>query len=133
MRKSLLLAALGLAVLAAPGAANARCLQLGQIYNWKALDNKTLIVEDDFHNKYKVSLLAYCPQLTFKERIGFKSFGAASALACVTAGDDVITHDFGTGPQRCAIKKVEPYTPEMMKADEEAAAAKKAAKENKQP
>ncbi|MGN6515542.1 MAG: DUF6491 family protein [Rhizomicrobium sp.] len=130
MKKSILLAALGLAVLAAPGAANARCLQLGQIYSWKALDNKTLIVEDDFHDKYKVSLLSYCPQLTFKERLGFKSFGAATRLSCVSAGDDVISRDIGTGPQRCAIKKVEPYTAAMQKADEEAAAAKKAAEEH---
>ena len=128
MKKHILVAAIGFAALAvASGSANARCLQLGQVYNWKALDDKTLIVEDDFHDHYKVSLLATCPGLSFKERIGFKTFGPAMALTCVSAGDSIVTRDFATGGQRCSIKSVEPYTAEMKKADDEAAAAKKAA------
>lgn len=128
MIKQILFAAAGLAVLAAaPAYANPRCLQFGQIYNWKALDDKTLIVEDDFHDKFKVALMGTCPGLSFKEQIGFKTFGPAMALTCVGAGDSVVTRDFATGGQRCAIKSVEPYTMEMQKADAAAAAAKKAA------
>jgi hypothetical protein len=129
MKKHILFATLGLAVLAAAPAfaAGARCLQLGQIYNWKTLDDKTLIVEDDFHDKFKVSLLSVCPGLSFKERIGFKSFGPAMSLTCVSAGDSIVTRDFATGGQRCAIRSVEPYTAAMQKADADAAAAKKAA------
>lgn len=126
MNKTILLAA-GFSVLMAAPAAAAPCLEFGNIYNFHALDDKTLIVEDNFHNKFKVSLLSYCPELTFKEGIGFKSFGPHMALSCVSSGDDIVTRDMGTGPQRCSIRKVELYTPDMAKADAEAAAAKKAA------
>lgn len=126
MNKIILLAA-GLSVLMAAPVVAAPCLEYGNIYNFNALDNKTLIVEDNFHNKFKISLLAYCPELTFKEGIGFKSFGPHMALTCVSAGDDIVTRNLGTGAQRCSIRKVEVYTPDMAKADAEAAAAKKAA------
>jgi hypothetical protein len=128
MKKHILIAVAGLAVLAAPSAfASPRCLEVGQIYNFKALDNKTLIVEDNFHNKFRVGLLGTCPGLTFKEGIGFKTFGPHTSLSCVSGGDSVVTRNIGTGGQRCAIRKVEPYTAEMMKADADAAAAKNAA------
>ncbi|HEY4123886.1 MAG TPA: DUF6491 family protein [Rhizomicrobium sp.] len=127
MKTHLLLAALGLAVLATPPAfAASRCLQVGQIYNFKALDDKTLIVEDNFHSKFRVSLLGTCPGLTFKEGIGFKTFGPHTSLSCVSGGDSIVTRNMGTGGQRCAIQRVEPYTAEMMKADADAAAAKAA-------
>lgn len=125
MNKAILLAAGFSALMTAPAFAEP-CLEFGNIYNFKALDNTTLIVEDNFHNKFKVSLLGYCPELPFKEGIGFQSFGPHMALTCVSAGDNIITHNMGTGAQRCAIRKVELYTPDMAKADAEAAAAKKA-------
>ena len=128
MKKHILFAIAGLAVLSAPSAfAAPSCLQIGQIYNFKALDDKTLIVEDNFHNKFRVALLGTCPGLTFKEGIGFKTFGPHSSLTCVSGGDSIVTRNMGTGGQRCAIQKVEPYTAEMMKADADAEAAKKAA------
>ena len=128
MRKIILLAA-GLSVLSAlpAAAASATCLQYGSLYNFNALDDKTLIVEDDFHHKFKVSLLGTCPELPFKEGIGFKSFGPHMALDCVSSGDSIITRSFGTGGQRCPIGSVVPYTADMAKADAAAAAAKKAA------
>jgi hypothetical protein len=122
----MLLIAAGLSMLASSALA-APCLQYGNIYSFKALDDKTLIVEDDFHNKFKVSLMGFCPELTFKEGIGFRSFGPRMALTCVSGGDDIVTRNFGTGRQRCPIRKVELYTPDMAKADAAAAAAKNAA------
>jgi hypothetical protein len=128
MKKHILIAAAGLAILAAPSAfASPSCLEVGQIYNFKALNDKTLIVEDNFHNKFRVGLLGSCPGLTFKEGIGFKTFGPRTSLTCVSGGDSIVTRNIGTGGQRCAIQRVEPYTAEMMKADADAAAAKKAA------
>ncbi len=110
---------------AAPAFASGACLEYGNIYNFQTLDDKTLIVEDNFHHKFKVSLLGVCPELTFKEGIGFKSFGPHMALDCVSSGDSIVTRNFGTGRQRCPISSVVPYTPDMAKADAEAAAAKK--------
>lgn len=131
MRKTTILgmAAL-LAVAVTPLSVNAACLQVGQIYNFKALDDKTLIVEDNFHNKFRVGLLGTCPGLTFKEGIGFDTFGPHTSLTCVSGGDSIVTRNIGTGGQRCAIRKVEPYTAALMKADQDAAAAKKAANGN---
>jgi hypothetical protein len=129
MRKTLFVTA-GLAVmLAGPAiAAGDACLRVGQIYDWKAKDNSTLIVEDTFHRKYTVALLGSCINLTFKQRIGFSSPGGTS-LSCLTGGDNVFFTDSALGRQRCAVKSVSAYTPEMEKADKAAADAKKAADE----
>ncbi len=64
-----------------------------------------------------------CLNMQFHERLGFKVFGG-TGLSCVSRGDDVISGS-EIGPQRCPISKIEPYTPEMEKADK---AAKEAAK-----
>lgn len=126
MRKALLAAA-GLMLLAGPAlAAGDSCLRVGQIYDWKAKDSSTLIVEDTFHRKFTVALLGACINLTFKQRIGFSSPGGTS-LSCLSGGDTVFFRDSATGQQRCAVKSIEAYTPEMEKADKDAEAAKKAA------
>jgi len=128
MKNHILFAAGISLLLAGPAFASPTCLEVSQIYNFNAPDNKTLIVEDNSHNKFKVSLLGVCQGLTFKEGVAFKSFGG-TGLSCLTSGDSVLTRNMGTGPQRCAIRKVEPYTPAMQKADADAAAAKKAAEQ----
>ncbi len=122
--KTKLLVAIGFAAaLSTSAMADPSCLQVGQIWNWKALDNQTLIVEDNWHHKYKVSLMGYCPNLTFKERVGFKAVGGFSRLSCLGKGDEVLVRDIAV-PSRCPITNVVAYTPEMEKADKAAAAAK---------
>jgi|ERR1700733_1943631 len=124
--KTYFLAALGLAAVTAIGTTSAfaatSCLELGRIWSWKVLDNKTLIVEDDTHRKFKMSLMGFCPDLAFKERIAFKSVGG-SELSCLGTGDYVLAHEVAI-PDRCPITSVVPYTPEMEAADKAAAAAK---------
>ena len=105
-----------------PALAAPACLELGRIWNWKVLDNKTLIVEDDMHQKFKMSLMGYCPDLAFKERIAFKSVGGME-LSCLGTGDYVLAHEVAI-PDRCPISSVVPYTPAMEAADKAAAAAK---------
>lgn len=122
MNRNLLMAAGGIAMLSTPALADPACLQFGQIYNWKAVDNQTLIVEDNWHNKFKVSLMGYCPNLTFKERVGFQSPGS-TALSCMGKGDQIIVRDISM-PSRCPIVNIVPYTAAMEKADKDAAAAK---------
>lgn len=94
------------------------CLQVGRIWNWRAPDNRTLIIENDLHKKFKVQLMGYCPGLTFKETIGIRSPGG-SYLSCVTPGDTVFFHDIGMS-MHCVINKITPYTAAMEKADKEA-------------
>jgi len=128
MRKAILLAT-GILMLAGPAmAADNACLRVGQIYDWKAKDNSTLIVEDTFHRKFKVDLLGSCINLTFKQRIGFSSPGGTS-LSCLSGGDTVFFNDSAMGKQKCSVKAVDAYTAEMEKADKDAEAAKKAASE----
>jgi hypothetical protein len=123
--KTLWMAA-GFALFAAtPAFADPNCLELSQVWNWKAVDNKTLIVEDNFHQKFKVSLLGYCPDLTFKENLGFQVFGG-TGLSCISKGDQVIDRDYPMGRLRCPISNIVPYTPAMQKADKDAAAVKAA-------
>ncbi|HEY4112459.1 MAG TPA: DUF6491 family protein [Rhizomicrobium sp.] len=90
-----------------PSASQRGCLRFGEIYNWKALGNKSLMVEDNFHKKFRVDLMAYCEGLQFKERVGFQSAGSV-ALTCMSPGDDVIVRNVGTGFQRCPITRITP-------------------------
>ncbi len=98
------------------------CLQVGRIDSWRAPNNRSLIVENDSHQKFKVDLMGYCPGLTFKETIGLRSPGG-SYLSCVGPGDTVFFHDIGMA-MHCVISKVTAYTPEMEKADKAAKAAR---------
>ncbi len=131
MRKTVLAAAALAALGCVSAAAQPRptesapraCLRFGEIYSWNAPDNYTLIVEDNLHKKFKVRLMSYCPNVTFKERVGFRSPGSMD-LSCMSPGDDVIVNQFGAGPQRCPISSITAYTPAMEKADKAAAAAK---------
>jgi len=122
MKKIILLAA-GLAgLISTPAFANQDCLVLSQIDSWKVPDDKTLIVEDNSHMRFKVGLMGTCPGLAFKERVGFKSLGA-TALSCLGVGDDVVIRSLGYGHQICPIRTIVAYTPDMEKADQAAAAA----------
>ncbi|HEY1962902.1 MAG TPA: DUF6491 family protein, partial [Rhizomicrobium sp.] len=103
--------------------ARSPCLRFGEIWSWKALDNYTIVAEDNQHNKFRLSLMGYCPSVQYRERVGFKSLGAMH-LTCMSAGDDVIVSNPGTGPQNCPIKSITAYTPAMEQADKAAAAAK---------
>ena len=118
MTRHLLAAAL--AVLSAgPASANPNCLELRRVWSFKPLDTKTLIVEDDLHQKFKLDLMGYCPALPFKLVLGFKVIGGAG-LTCIAKGDVVISHDIGI-PYLCPIANIQSYTPAMQKADEGAA------------
>jgi hypothetical protein len=110
--------ALAAALVATQALAQRPCLQENRIYNWNAPNDTTLIVEDDLHKKFKITLLSKCLSLTFKQRLGFKVFGG-TGLSCVSPGDTVITGS-EIGPQHCAIRTIEAYTPEMEKADKAA-------------
>ena len=108
-------AALALCVLSGPALAGASCLRESQIYNWNALDDRTVIVENDFHQKFKLSLMTPCLNMQFHERLGFKVFGG-TGLSCVSKGDSVISGS-SIGPQNCPIAQIQEYTPDMEKAD----------------
>jgi len=115
-----------LAVLAFTTAAPAQqaCLTVNQIWTWKPLDRKTLVVEDTVHRKFKVSLYGPCPNIEYNLGAAFISRGNTQ-LDCLRPGDMVVHRGYGIG-NRCPIKLVQPYTPAMQKADEATAATAKA-------
>ncbi len=119
----IVLAAIGLAAVVVTPALASPCLRLDQIFNWKVLDDSTLIVENDFHQKFKVSLMGFCHDLRYKERLGFKSIGG-TGLSCLSNGDEVFARDSAI-PDRCPITSVTLYTPDMEKADKAAARARR--------
>ncbi|HEY1612840.1 MAG TPA: DUF6491 family protein [Rhizomicrobium sp.] len=121
MRKLALIVALAM-IAAGAAHANPNCLELSRVWSFKALDRKTLIVEDDLHEKFRLDLMGYCPALPYKETLGFRVMGG-TGLSCIARGDDVISHDAGMR-YRCPVQAIQPYTAEMEKADKAAAAAK---------
>ena len=123
MKTKILLAGL-VCLLATPAFAEEQaCLRVGQIWNWKAVGNQTLIVESETHQKFKLGLMGFCQGLNFKQTLGFKSIGGTE-LSCLTPGDDVFVHVLSMR-QTCPIKTIDLYTPDMEKADKDAAEAKK--------
>jgi hypothetical protein len=117
--KTKLLSALAIAIL--PGlcgaaAAQPACLEIGSIWNWKVVDPKTLIVEDNWHQKFRLKLMFSCTNIQFKERVGFKTIGGFSGLSCLSKGDEVLVHDIAI-PSHCPIVDITRYTPAMEKAD----------------
>ncbi len=102
-------------VLVTPAIADSPCLMMGNIYSWNARNNKTLIVEDIQHHKFKVSLMGSCPNLPFKLHLGFQSVGGTE-LSCLEKGDYIIDRDFREH-YRCPIMEIDPYTSEMEKVD----------------
>ncbi|HEX2594109.1 MAG TPA: DUF6491 family protein [Rhizomicrobium sp.] len=122
----------GLALFAAiPAKAEQGCLRGLDIYSFDAQNDRTLIVESNRHEKYKLALFGTCTGMKFKQHLAFKTIGG-SDLSCLSKGDEVLTRDWGSGIHEvCVISKIEPYTAAMQAADKAAKAAKDAAKENK--
>lgn len=115
--KMVIPAALALGTLAGlPAAADTGCLQIGRVWSFHPLDDKTLIVEDELHQKFKVGVAGYCPRLPLKLTLGFKSASGISGLDCVRKGDTVISRDVGTN-YTCPVMSIVPYTPAMEKTD----------------
>jgi hypothetical protein len=114
--RTIIPAVLALGMLTIPACANTNCLQIGRTWSWKALDNKTLIVEDELHQKFKLALMGYCPRLPFKLNLAIQSASGINGLDCVRRGDNVISQDVGSH-FACPVMSVVPYTPELEKAD----------------
>jgi hypothetical protein len=123
MKKILMAAAIFAFLPAASALPQPSCLELIRVWSFKALSNKTLIVEDIGHQKFKLTLMGYCPDLPYKQRLGLKVFGGTE-LSCISRGDEVISRAYSSWlPWHCPIVDIVPYTPAMEKADKAAATA----------
>ena len=138
MRTKLILAALVMAVSAAPALAadnstggapdNVPCLMHRDVDGWGARDDHSMIVNDRFGRKYLVSLGGLCNDVNWAFGAGFRSLGGNFPGSCVERGDYVILRGGGVSfnHSTCWVTKVQLYTPDMQQAD-------KAARENHQP
>lgn len=53
----------------------------GGIYNWRVVDNRTVLIQGQDRGWYKATLLSACVDLPFAERIGFESNADGSFAA----------------------------------------------------
>ncbi len=91
---------------------------MNRIYGWKAAPgNRSLIVTDDLHRKFRLTFTGICVDLLWQNRLEFEPF-APSRLSCLAPGDRITTRDIeGRIGGTCPIARIETYTPEMEKAD----------------
>ncbi|HEY0302447.1 MAG TPA: DUF6491 family protein [Rhizomicrobium sp.] len=110
MKKVILLAA-ALCIGASPALAkDSICIRQDDIYNWKALSDKQVVLESNRHQKALLKLVGTCSDLGFSEALEIRSPGA-TGLSCVSVGDTVINRGGIGGPHgRCSIISVTPYT-----------------------
>ena len=119
MRSGFLLAAAVLVCVAVPAIAQPGgpvCLRQIDLYSFDAVPgNRSLIVEDRRHQRYRLNFQGICTGLQYKMGLAFKSF-SNSSLSCLSRGDQVIQRD-PVGPSHCVIRDIQRQTPEMDRAD----------------
>ena len=110
MQKAILIAVATAVLLAsAPALADpAVCIRQDELYNWTALNDKHVVIENYQHKKALLTLIGVCTGLKFHDTIAIRSPGG-TGLSCISPGDELSLRDLGMR-ERCAITKVEPYT-----------------------
>ena len=92
------------------------CLRQIDMYSFDAVPgNRSLIVEDRRHQRYRLNFQGICNGLQFKLGLRFKTFGTSN-LTCLSRGDQVLQRD-PIGPGRCVIRDIQYQTPDMDRAD----------------
>ena len=95
------------------------CLRQGQIYDYQLVSgDRSLVVTDLSRHRYRLNFMAKCYDLKFQFGLRFKTFGVGS-LSCVDRGDSVLTDR--PGNNQCIVRSVEYQTPDMDRADFQAA------------
>ncbi len=104
------------------------CLEAGRIKSWTAPDDRTMIAENRDGRKFKIDILGFCQDLDLvRQTMAFHTYDG-SPLTCIRSGDHIFFAD-GTISNRCYVKNIALYTPEMEKADKAAKAAKEKSEE----
>ena len=109
MRKCILVAAAAAMLASTPAFADPSvCIRQDELYNWTALNDKHVVIENYHHKKALLTLIGVCTGLKFHETIAIRSPGG-TGLSCISPGDEISVRDLGMR-EHCAITKVEPYT-----------------------
>jgi hypothetical protein len=94
------------------------CFQ-SQIRNWKALDDRSVIVEKNFKEEYKLDLIGTC-----QPRDAFTSIGLISRVgggSCLETGDKLVT-DARYNDGSCSIRRIYEWHKDAGKTPAEGAA-----------
>ena len=84
------------------------CFRVQDIHDWKALDNKRLIVwSPSQSHPYLVTLMNYCPGLLFEQSLVFKS---TLSRTCSDTKDVIFTRDIP-----CYIQNIQKIDEEQVK------------------
>ena len=99
------------------------CLRQISMYDFKPVPgNRSLIVIDRAHQRYRVNFVSECRDLQYPMGLRFKTNGTSN-LSCVSRGDWVLFRD-PAQPGRCMIRDVQYQTPALDQQDAQAAAMK---------
>lgn len=76
------------ATLSLPPDARIPLANRGGIYNWRVIDDKTLLIESQSHHWYQAKLFSACTKLPFAERVGFEANadGSFDKFSAITVG-----------------------------------------------
>ncbi|HUO90727.1 MAG TPA: DUF6491 family protein [Rhizomicrobium sp.] len=110
MRKWLLTAALIAA--ATPAFAADPCIRHDDIRNWVPLNDRTIVVENHWHQKAMLKLIGTCSDLGYHESLAIRSHTAGFGIACIERGDMITTRNSGLHGT-CAIVSISPYSGSM--------------------
>lgn len=72
-----------------------------QIRNWRELDRKSVIVEKNFNEEYKLDLIGTCDPTQAFTTVGLVTRGASS---CLSRGDRLVTDEQFGGS--CSIRRI---------------------------
>ncbi|MDB5735990.1 MAG: hypothetical protein JWP16_2196 [Alphaproteobacteria bacterium] len=92
------------------------CLRQIDMYSFDSVPgNRSLIVEDRGHQRYRINFVGICSGLQFKLGLRFKTF-STSNLSCLSRGDQVLQRD-PVVRTPCIIKDIQRQTMDMDRAD----------------
>jgi hypothetical protein len=95
------------------------CLRQGYIYDYQLVPgDRSLVVTDMARRRFRLNFMAKCYDLKFQFGLRFKTFGVGS-LSCVSRGDSVLTDR--PGNNQCIVQSIEYQTPDLDRADYQAA------------
>jgi hypothetical protein len=85
------------------------CLQNNRIWSWNAVNERTLVVTDQYYRPFLVRLTSGCVGLT-NATVALQ-FNTWTDLGCLEKGDRVSFRDPTLGFLTCTVTEVQPYVP----------------------
>jgi hypothetical protein len=119
---ALLTAALMVSGCASPGgaatadAAERDCFSSGRVSGFTPVDGTTVRLRVGVKDTYELTLLGYCPDVDWSQRIALRSVSGSSMICTRDAmGWEILVLDRpGIGPDRCRVRSIRKLEPEAV-------------------